>query len=62
MFDFILYVLSGGHSAIGLAASLFCPLVSIPDLIKISALLVGAAFLQLWARKCRNKGCFRRDA
>lgn len=54
MFDLILQVLSGHIPSIWQAATLFWPLVSIPDLIKMSGLLVVAAIVQLWARKCRN--------
>jgi hypothetical protein len=57
MFDFILHAITGSNPAVGLIAGLFWPLVSIPDLIKISALLVGAAILQLWVRKFRNRDC-----
>jgi len=54
MLDFVIYLLAGGSSAQGLASSLLWPFVSVPDLIKISALLVATAILQLWARKRRS--------
>lgn len=62
MFNFILLVILGGNSVADLAASLFWPFVSISDLIKITALLLGASLVELWVRGRRNKASSRRDA
>ena len=54
--DVGLQLLLGSLSAKYLAINMFWPIASAADMVKISCLLLGAVFIELFMKKCAKRG------